>query len=127
MVMPAPQSPHDHSCAEPTTNSHSPHPQDHKRTFLFHWFAILDNITQKYTKHHLQFQHIQMCKDHKDAKTMDVMCSRWLSLGVATKEGTLGLLEWLGFSHFHYMQCGDHMFIVDTIPNYILNGVFFSP
>ena len=31
----------------------------------------LDKVTQKYIKPSLQFQHKQLCKDYKDAKTMD--------------------------------------------------------
>ena len=40
-------------------------------TCLFHWSQNLDNVTQKYIKASLQFQHKQLCKDYKDAKTMD--------------------------------------------------------
>ena len=42
-----------------------------ERTCFFHWFASLDNVTQKYIKPSLQFQHKQLYKDYKDAKTMD--------------------------------------------------------
>jgi hypothetical protein len=41
-----------------------------ERTCLFHWFASLDNVTQKYSKPSLQFQHKQIWKDYKDTKTM---------------------------------------------------------
>ena len=75
-----------------------------ERTCLFHWFASLDKVTQKYIKLSLQFQYKQLCKDYKDAKTMDdaetkyyVICSWWLSSGATTEEGILGLSKLLGF------------------------------
>ena len=73
-------------------------------TYLFHWYASLDKMTQKYIKPSLQFQHKQLCKDYKYAKTMDdakikyyIIRSWRLSSGATTKEGILGLSEWLEF------------------------------
>jgi hypothetical protein len=78
-----------------------------ERTYLFHWSTSLDKITQKYIKPSLQFQHKRICKDHKDAVTMDdvetknhVIRSWWLSSEAITEEGIFGLSEWLGFWHF---------------------------
>ena len=92
-----------------------------ERTCLFHWSQSLDKVTQKYIKTSLQFQHKQLCKDYKDAKTIDeaetkyhVIRSWWLSSGVATEEGILGLSEWLGFWHFRYRQWGGHMILVSA-------------
>jgi hypothetical protein len=80
-----------------------------ERTCLFYWLQNLDSVTQKYTKTSLQFQHNQLCKNYKDAKTIDeaetkyhVIRSRWLSSRAATEKGILDLSEWLGFWHFHY-------------------------
>ena len=42
-----------------------------ENTCFFHWSASLDKMTQKYIKPSLQFQYKQICKDPKDAKTMD--------------------------------------------------------
>ena len=74
------------------------------RTCLFHWSQKLDKVMQNYIKAALQFQHKQLCKDYKDAKTMDeadtkyhVIRSWWLSSGAATEEDIHGLSEWLGF------------------------------
>ena len=39
-----------------------------ERRCLFHWFASLDKMIQKYIKPSLQFQHKQICKDYKDKK-----------------------------------------------------------
>ena len=59
-----------------------------ERTYLFYWSASLDKVTQKYIKPSLQFQHKQICKCYKEAKTMDdaeikyhVIRSWWLSSG----------------------------------------------
>ena len=40
-------------------------------TYFFHQSASLDKVTQMYIKPSLQFQHKQICKNYKDAKTMD--------------------------------------------------------
>ena len=92
-----------------------------ERTRIFHWSANLDKVIQKYIKPSLQFQHKRICKDYKDAKTMDdvetkhhVICSWWLSSGAASEERILGLSEWLGFRHFRYRQWGGHMLLVST-------------
>ena len=57
-----------------------------ERTCIFHWSQSLDKVTQKYIKTSLQFHHKQLCKDYKDAKTIDeaetkyhVICSWWLN------------------------------------------------
>ena len=104
-----------------------------ERTCLFHWSASLDKVTQKYIKPSLQFQHKQICKDYKDAKTMDdaetkyhVIRSWWLSSGAATEEGILGLSEWLGFWHFRYRQWGGHMLLVSTYHTVLFNVIEFS-
>ena len=90
-----------------------------ERTCLFHWSQCLDKVTQKYIKTSLQFQHKQLCKDYKDAKTFDeaktkyhVIRSWWLSFGAATKEGILGLSEWLEFWHFRYRQRDGQIILV---------------
>jgi len=92
-----------------------------ERTCLFHWSQNLDKVTQKYIKASLQFQHKQLCKDYKDAKTMDeaetkyhVIRSWWLSSGAAIEEDIHGLSEWLGFWHFRYRQWGGHMILVSA-------------
>lgn len=38
---------------------------------LFHWSASLGKVTQKFINASLQFQYNQLCKDYKDAKTMN--------------------------------------------------------
>ena len=91
----------------------------HERTCLFLWSTSLDKVTQKYIKPSLQFEHKQIWKDYKNAKTMDdteakyhVIHSWWLSSGAASEEDILGLLECLGFWHFRYKQWGGHMLFV---------------
>jgi hypothetical protein len=105
-----------------------------ERTCLFHWSASLDKVTQKYIKPSLQFQHKQICKDYKDAKTMDdaetkyhVIRSWWLSSGAASEEGILGLSEWLGFWHFRYRQWGGHMLLVSTFQTSLLMSFNILP
>ena len=90
----------------------------HKHTCLFHWSASLDEVIQKYIKPSLQFQQKQICKDYKEAETMDdfetkyhVICSWWLSSGATSEKNIFGLLEWLGFWHFSYRQWDCHMLV----------------
>ena len=104
-----------------------------ERTCLFHWSASLDKVTQKYIKPSLQFQYKQICKDYKDAKIIDdaetkyhVILSWWLSSGVASEEGILGLSEWLGFWHFRYKQWDGHMLIVSTYQISLFNVIQIS-
>jgi hypothetical protein len=75
------------------------------------------------------YKHI--CKDYKDAKTMDdaetkyhVIRSWWLSSGAASEEGILGLSEWLGFWHFCYKQWGGHILLVSTYQTSLLNVIY---
>jgi hypothetical protein len=63
----------------------------HEHTRLFHQYVNLDVVMQKYIKPCLQFQHKQIFKNYKGAKTMDVVetkyhviCSSWLSFKIAT-------------------------------------------
>ena len=102
-----------------------------ERTCLFHWSASLDKVTQKYIKSSLQFQHKQICKDYKDAVTMDdaetkyhVIRSWWLSSGATSEKGILNLSEWLGFWHFRYRQWGGHMLLVSTYQTSLLNVIY---
>ena len=44
---------------------------DRERICFFHWLQSLDKVIQKYIKASLWLQHKQLCKDYKDAKTMD--------------------------------------------------------
>lgn len=97
---------------------------NHEHTCLFHWSASVDKVTHNYIKPSLQFQHKQICKDYKDAKTMDeaktkyyVLHSWWLSFGVVTEKCMLGLSKWLGFWHFCYMQWDEYMVIVSSLLN----------
>lgn len=83
-------------------------------------FFLLDTATHKFIKPSWQFQHKNICKDYKDAQTIDkvqtrdhVIRSWWLSFGIATEEGIFGLSKLLGFGHFRYMQWGGHMLIVN--------------
>ena len=90
-------------------------------------------MTQNYIKTSLQFYHKQLCKNYKNAKTIDeaeikdhVISSWWLSSGVATKEGILDLSEWLGFWHFRYWQWGGHMILVNASSLCILNVILLK-
>jgi hypothetical protein len=90
-----------------------------ERTCLFHWSANLDKITQKHIRPSLQHEHKQLCKDYKDAKSLEdvdikyhVIRAWWLSSGATTEEGMYSLSEWLGFWHYRYRQWGGHMLIV---------------
>ena len=88
----------------------------------FHWSQSLDKVMQKHIKTSLQFQHKQLCNNYKNAKTIDeagtkynVICSWWLSSGVATEEGIFGWSKWLGFLYFCYRQWGGHMILISAL------------
>ena len=106
----------------------------HERTCLFHWYVSLDKVIQKYIKPFMQFQHKQICKDYKNAKTIDdaeikyhMIYSWWLSFKDVSKKYILGLSEWLGFWHFCYKQWGSHMLLVSTYQTLLFNVIqFFS-
>jgi hypothetical protein len=90
-----------------------------ERTCLFDWSANLDKITQKHIRPSLQHEHKQLCKDYKDAKSLEdadikyhVIRAWWLSSGATMEEGMYSLSEWLGFWHYRYRQWGGHMLIV---------------
>ena len=104
----------------------------HERTCLFHWSLSFDKMIQKYIKASLQSQHKQLCKDYKNAKIIDkadikhhVIWSLWLSSGVATEVDILGLLEWLGFWHFPYMQWDGNMNFVGYTAT-LIYAIFFN-
>ena len=59
--------------------------------------TILANSTQT------NLQGLQGHEKMDDVETKYyVICSLWLSLGVATKEGIFRVSKWLGFWHYHY-------------------------
>jgi hypothetical protein len=75
-----------------------------ERTCFFHWSANLDKITQKHIRPSLQHEHKQLCKDYKDAKSLEdadikyhVIRAWWLSSGATTEGGMYSLSKWLGF------------------------------
>ena len=90
---------------------------NYKLPYLFRWLANLETVTKKCI-FNLQFQHKQLCNDHKDAKKMDeaknkynVIRSWWLSFGMTTKRhywsfqvgGVLALLlHAMGWSYDYY-------------------------
>ena len=105
-----------------------------ERTYLFHWSANLDKVPQKYIKPSLQFQHKQICKDYKDAKTIDdaetkyyVIRFWWLSSGAASEKDILGLSKWLDFQHFRYRQWGGHMLFVSNVKIHYSMSFIFLP
>jgi len=73
--------------------------EDRERTCLLHWSTSLQKHTQKHIKEAFQQQHNTLCKQYKDAKTMEEAETRylairswWLSSG-ATNEDALHHLE----------------------------------
>ena len=88
---------------------------------ILYWSTGLGKLKQKYNKSSLQFQHKQICKDYKDAKTMDdvdtkyhVNCSCWLSFGVAIDEDLLKLQNVWSFGISIIDKWGGHMLLVRT-------------
>ena len=81
--------------------------------------SIIYMSAQKHIQPLLQHEHKQICKDYKDAKSLEdadikyhVIRAWWFSSGATTEEGMYSLSEWLGFWHYRYRQWGGHMLIV---------------
>jgi hypothetical protein len=67
----------------------------------------------------MQNQHIRLCKQYKDSKTMEEAESKylaiwawWLSFGAASEDAIQDLNLWLAFWHFRYRQWGGFMQMV---------------
>ena len=93
--------------------------ENRERTCLLHWSTSLHRHTQKYIKEALQHQHITLCKQYKDSKSMDqaevrylAIRSWWLSSGAVVEEALHHLDHWLAFWHFRYHQWGGFMDMV---------------
>jgi hypothetical protein len=88
-------------------------------TCLLHWTTSLLRHTQKHIKPDMQNQHIHLCKQYKDSKTMEEAESKylairawWLSSGAASEDAMRDLNLWLAFWYFRYRQWGGFMQMV---------------
>jgi hypothetical protein len=82
--------------------------------------------TEKLIAKSFRNQHITLCKEYKDAKSMadaDLMYQElrtwWYSSGAATEDAIRELEEWLAFWHFRYRQWGG--FMETVIPSTLIN------
>ena len=73
--------------------------ENRERTCLLHWSNSLHKHTQKHIKQSLQQQHIALCKQYKESKSVDeaeirylAIRSWWLSSG-ATSEDSVHHLD----------------------------------
>lgn len=96
--------------------------EDRERTCFYHWSANLDKYTTKYIKPEMQFQHKQLCRNYRDAKTQreadekyHTIRAWWATSGAARDECLSSLSEWLGFWHHRYRQWGGQMILVRLI------------
>ena len=99
--------------------------ENHERTCLFHWTQSLEKHTKADIRGDLQEQHRQLCKQYKNASSMDdaevryfAIKAWWLSSGVTTTEGLHRLELWLSFWHFRWRQWGGFM---KSVSHCILN------
>jgi hypothetical protein len=95
--------------------------ENRERTCLLHWSTSLQKHTQKHIKEAFQQQHNTLCKQYKDAKSMEEAETRylairswWLSSGAATEDALHHLDHWLAFWHFRYRQWGGFMQMVSA-------------
>ena len=93
--------------------------ENRERTCLLHWSTSLHKRTQKHIKEAFHQQHITLCKQYKDSKSMDqaeqrylAIRSWWLSSGATTEDALHHLDHWLAFWHFRYRQWGGFMDMV---------------
>src|SRR5579875_1679227 len=89
------------------------------RTCLFHWMQSLVKHTKTYIKHDLQDQHMQLCRQYRDASSMVEADSRyaaikawWASSNCTSEDGLRHLQLWLASWHFRYRQWGGFMELV---------------
>ncbi len=92
---------------------------DQERTYLFHWATSMHKHTEKLIAKEVQNQHIQLCRQYKDATSMfeaDKMYLEikawWYSSTAASKPAIRELRDWLAFWHFRYHQWGGFMEMV---------------
>jgi hypothetical protein len=95
--------------------------KDRERTCLFHWTQSLEKHTKADIRPDLQAQHRLLCKQYKNAKSLEeaemkylAIRSWWLSSGATTNEGLVRLDLWLAFWHFRYRQWGGFMELVSN-------------
>lgn len=96
--------------------------QDKERTCLFHWTQSLDKHTKADIRQDLQDQHRKLCKQYKNARTMEEAETRysaiqawWQSSCAASEAGLARLQLWLAFWHFRYRQWGGFMELVSCL------------
>lgn len=100
---------------------------DRERTCLFHWATSLKQHTERLIKRDMQCQHMKLCRDYKDAKTLEEAENKylqikawWYSSGAASEDSLKELELWLAFWHFRYRQWGGFM---ETVS---LTSIFFE-
>ena len=94
---------------------------DRERTCLFHWATSMHKHTENLIAKNFQNQHISLCRQYKDAKTLDEadkmyleLRAWWYSSGAASEDSIRQLEDWLAFWHFRYRQWGGFMETVST-------------
>lgn len=100
-----------------------------ERTCQFHWATSL----KKHTEAHifgsqLQTQHYTLCKQYRDAKTLEdaeiryhAIRAWWTSSGATATDGLRHLDLWLAFWHFRYRQWGGYMQLVSVFTSPLTN------
>ena len=90
--------------------------ENRERTCLFHWTQSLEKHTKADIRGDLQEQHRQLCKQYKNALSMEdaevcyfAIKAWWLSSIATTTEGLQRLELWLSFWHFRWRQWGSFM------------------
>ena len=113
-----------------TGNKEDPMP-DRERTCFFHWTQSLEKHTNAYIVSTFQDQHRTLCKQYKNARSMEEAETRylairawWTSSGAATVDGYSHLQLWLAFWHFRYRQWGGFMVLVSACTKVVALGLF---
>jgi len=93
----------------------------HEWTCLLHWSTSLQKYIWKHIKEAFQQQYNTLCKQYKNAKTMEeakthyvAIQSWWLSSRAANEDALHHFKHWLAFWHFWYWQWRGFMQIVSA-------------
>jgi len=86
---------------------------DKEHICLFHWIQSFDKHTKQLIRPKLQDEHKVLCHEYKNATSFGdvdnhyvLICSWWLSFGVAFEASVHKLSNWLNFWHFRVKQWG---------------------
>ena len=89
---------------------------DKERTCLFHYVQSMIKYTEKWIADEFQEQHKSLCKQYRDASTIedadrlfDALQAWYKMSGAVSDKGFDAMSSWLAWWHFRYRQWGGFM------------------